>query len=657
MKYQTGLVKRKRTGNTVPARRVVLLPEDRYRYSGMTSYTPARLTALFQAANSGDIEQLCICGREILERNWDIQGAMDQRADALCGVGWEIRPGGPGEAAKRAADAFAAALDDTGFSLGFTDRPETFQELLRNLLDAVILPFAAAEIVWKDGGVLEGFQTIEPHCFTLRNSMVPRLVTDESPDGMELEPEKFIIHQHRRRPDPARSGKIRVLAWLHCLQNWPLKDLFSFIERFGMPFVVARVDQNTWENERDILQRVIRSFGPDGGGIFTNSTEIQLLNAANTGGDNVYFRALEFCHDAIYTLLVGQLASSGDSAGMSNGDAQSAVRQDILEADARAIESTIRAQIAAPWTRFQFGENVPVPKFHFKVEPPEDEKATADKNLVKAQTIQTLAGAGYKADAAAVSKMFGLPLTYEPVAQQAGMAFGQFGQDERSSAQTQEDADAARNLNLKQKYDAMGVAIRAGLLTATPEIEAQTRTELGLPAMTPEVQKAWEATGGIRQPITLKTTESAAVEDALNIEEEDSGKIKQDAKTLSAEKRLERGEALVAALQWGLIHQTRGTNALLSATLDIPVDAIVLKSEPVREEASGLSDALEEMFGPAADTADRIVEILDDETLSEEERKELLRKIELKTGSGSGMEKLMVKDMEKQYAEGKVRGR
>ena len=606
MKYQTGPVKRKRTGNTVPARRVVILPEDRYRYSCLTSYTPARLTALFQAANSGDIEQLCLCGREILERNWDIQGAMDQRADALCGVGWEIRPGGPGEAAKQAADAFAAALDDTGFSLGTTDRAETFQELLRNLLDAVILPFAAAEIVWKDGGALEGFQTIEPHCFTLRNSMVPRLITDEFPDGMELEPDKFIIHQHRRRPDPARSGKIRVLAWLHCLQNWPLKDLFSFIERFGMPFVVARVDQNTWENERDVLQRVIRSFGPDGGGIFTNSTEIQLLNAANTGGDNVYFRALEFCHNAIYTLLVGQLASSGDSAGMSNGDAQSAVRQDILEADARAIESTIRAQIAAPWTRFQFGEAVPVPKFHFKVEPPEDEKATADKNLVRAQTIQTLAGAGYKADVAAVSKIFGLPLTYEPAAQQ-GMAFGQLEPAGQLSSQTQEDADAARNLNLKQKYDAMGVAIRAGLLTATPEIEAQTRTELGLPAMTPEVQKAWEATGGIRQPITLKTTESAAVADALNIEEENTGKIDQD---------------------------ERDSKAF---------------SETVPGNASTLSQALEAWLGPVADGIATVAELSDEEL--DRELRNNLPEIERKASEADleGLQQLMAGDMRRRY--------
>ena len=492
MKYQTaGRSERRSAGKSVPARRVVILPEDRYRYSALTSYTPARLSALFQAANSGDIEQLCLCGREILERNWDIQGAMDQRADALCGAGWEVLPGGPGEAAKRAADAFRDALDESGFASGALERTETFQELLRNLLDGVILPFSAAEIVWGTGGTLVGFQSIEPHCFTLRDSMSPRLVTDEFPNGMELEPDKFVIHQHRRRPDPARSGKIRVLAWLHCLQNWPLKDLFSFIERFGMPFVVARVDQNTWENEREVLQNVIRAFGPDGGGVFTNTTEIQLLNAANTGGDNVYFRALEFTHNAIYTLLLGQLASSGDAAGMSNGDAQSAVRQDILEADARAIESTVRAQIAAPWTHFQFGDAVPVPRLHFKVEVPEDEKAVADKLLVKAQTIQTLTSAGFIPDAEAVSKIFNLPLKYEPP--QSGIVQG--GSLVLSEAAPDDDVLTPDKLAIMY-----GAFIRCGVLTQTRDLEEIVRAKVGLSPL-PEAWRRWSM---ILAPTRLK---------------------------------------------------------------------------------------------------------------------------------------------------------
>ncbi len=390
MKLQT-----KRKQMTIPD------PNDRFRYGATTVYTPAALKRIFEAANAGDTEQLCLCGREMLERNWDIIGALEQRADALLGTEYDIQPGGESELDAEAAEAFDRELRAAGELNGL----DTFHDLLSHLTGAVVMPFAASEIVWGEGGSLEGFANIEAYHFTLRDSFVPRLVCDEFPNGMPEDEaqNRFIFHQFRRKSDPARAGLIRVLAWLHCFQNWPIKDLFSFIERFGMPFVIAKVDQNAWENERHILHNLIRNFGPNGGGVFTKATELQLLNASNTGGDNVYFRALEFTHNAIYTLLVGQLASSGDSSGMSNGSAQTAVRQDILEADARAIETTVRAQIAAPWTAFHF-RGAAVPKLHFKVEPAEDQV-----NL--AEVVKTLAQAGFKADPQELSERFGLKLS------------------------------------------------------------------------------------------------------------------------------------------------------------------------------------------------------------------------------------------------------
>ena len=541
MKYQAGRVRRQRARSTIPARRVVITQEDRYRYSTPASYTPARLSALFQAANSGDIEQLCLCGREILERNWDIIGAMDQRADALCGVGWEIRPGGPGEAAKQAAEGFAAALDETGLSLGFTDRTETFQELLRNLLDGVILPFSAAEIVWKEGGAIEGFQTIEPHCFTLRDSMVPRLVTEEFPDGMELVPDQFIIHQHRRRPDPARGGKIRVLAWLHCLQNWPLKDLFSFIERFGMPFVVARVDQNTWENEREVLQRIIRSFGPDGGGVFH---EFDRDPAAQRGKH----RRRQRLFPGAGVLPRRDLHAAGRAARFERRLRRDEQRrcaicrpQDILEADARAIESTIRAQIAAPWTRFQFGDGVPVPKIHFKVEPSEDEKATADKLLVRAQTIQTLASSGFIPEVEEVSKIFSL---CRCVMSRRRTGFGQQGslglatevpEGDGGAGGTppvaQEGAQATNaplpgsgTLPPDKRAIMYGTLIRGGLLTPTRDLEEKIRAELGLAPLPAEAQRLWDETGGVRKPLTLKEPTPLPAGNAVGLSADKSDK-------------------------------------------------------------------------------------------------------------------------------------
>ena len=383
------------------------------------------------------------------------------------------------------------------------------------------------------------------------------------------------------------------------LPIWPIKDLMSFIERFGMPFVVAKVDQNAWDNERSVLHQLIRNFGPSGGGVFTKSTELELLQAANTGSDNVYFRALEFARNAIYTLIVGQLASSSDSSGMSNGDAQTAVRQDILEADARALESTILAQVAAPWTRFQFGDRAAVPELKFAVEPPE--------NLGEfATVVNTLSQAGFKADAAELSERFGIKLRYEPPAQQTGIP-GMFGEVPEPPAVTDE------TLNLKQKYDAMGVAIRAGLLTATPEIEEQTRRELGLPAMSPEVKKAWEATGGIRQPITLKNAESEAVNEALDVDDKDA---------VPMSDKSDKSD----------------------------------KSDP--PDKTDLADALEAWLGPYADTAAQIAAVLSDESLSEEERREKIIALrEAAGGDSSAFEELERREMLGIYRENKLQSR
>ena len=403
-------MKTKSSGRFDPAQ----VAKTRSRYSHPGEYTPDQLSSIISAANSGYIEDLCIAGREIMERNWDVIAALEQRADALAGSSWSVIPGDDSPVAKEAAERFETELKKAG-SKGDGC---TFYDLVSSMTDAVIQPFSAAEILWGEGGSLLGFRPIDPWHFTLRDGIVPRLVTPDCPLGMPEEPNRFVFHQFRPKSDPARQGKIRVLAWLHVFQNWPIKDLFSFIERFGMPFVIAKVDQNTWDSERAVLHNLIRSFGPNGGGVFTKNTEVQLLNASNTGGDNVYFRVLEFTRAAIYTLLVGQLASSSDSSGMSNGDAQSAVRQDILEADARAVQATIYAQIIAPWMSFHYPPGTPMPEVQFDVKPPEDQAGFAS-------IVATLAGAGYHADPAELSKRFGLNLTYEPPATPVagGMAF------------------------------------------------------------------------------------------------------------------------------------------------------------------------------------------------------------------------------------------
>ncbi len=392
---------RQKGGTRIPTEGSVLQFEqsDRSRYRQAGEYTPSHIGRLLDAANEGDIEQLAVAAREIQERNWEVILAMQVRKCALTGLEWTTSPGDGRETSKTAAEQFANELRSCGADGVFG----SFHCLLNTLMDAVVSPLAAAEIVWGPGGRLEGFRPIGAWHFTYRDSLTPKLVTAESPEGEELPPAKFVTHRFGCGDDPARAGLIRTLIWLHAFQNYPMKDLVSFVERYGMPFIVAKVDRNTWDNERNVLRKLIRSFGPGGGGVFTKNTELELLQSASGGGD-VYFKLLDYTSRAITKTILGQLASTSDSSGLSGGDAQTKVRRDLLESDARSLETTIRNQIAIPWTRFNYGESAAAPVLRFQTEEKPDGEAFA-------ATLVRLNEAGFEAaDVDEISARFGLKL-------------------------------------------------------------------------------------------------------------------------------------------------------------------------------------------------------------------------------------------------------
>ena len=89
-------------------------PGDRSRWLQTAEYTPLNVSRILEAANEGDIAELAIAAREILERNWEVILAMQVRKSALTGLEWGIEPGDGRTASKEAAEAFEAALKSCG---------------------------------------------------------------------------------------------------------------------------------------------------------------------------------------------------------------------------------------------------------------------------------------------------------------------------------------------------------------------------------------------------------------------------------------------------------------------------------------------------------------------------------------------------------------
>lgn len=395
------------------------IPElaDRAQIEVTRGLIPEKLDRIMRAANSGDTRDQSRLCRELLEHNADIAQAIRTRIDAVVGTPWTITPGDDTPQAKEAAELLKKQLEAIDGGV------DNFEEMLEDLMGALLPGFAVSEILWLPGGGIAGFNSIEQYHFSLTESFFPQLVTSDRPRGIAIPRNRILYHRFRMHgKDPARGGLIRPLAWLHCFNNLNEKNLLAFAERYGMPFLAAKVDENAFNKERNTIKRLIRNFGSAGGGLFTRNVELQLLQAAS-GDGNIYFRLKEALANSINQLVLGQVASSGDSSGLSGGDAQSKVRQDILEGDCRRLARTINAQLCVPWTYYNFGNSIPPPHFSLECAAPEDLEKLS-------RVIQGLSAAGFVPEAAELTKRFGMKLTYSPPAQP--MPGGSFGFSDRS---------------------------------------------------------------------------------------------------------------------------------------------------------------------------------------------------------------------------------
>jgi phage gp29-like protein len=364
--------------------------------------TPETVDSIMRAADSGDTPRMCALAEQIDDRSFAIGAALDTRRAAIAATPWRLEPADDSSRAEEIAKAAEQMLRGTHPGNDLL----TFGQMVQLELGSALLPgFAAPEIVWAKGGAaVLGYNSVPQKFYTFTaDGRTPRLLANDQPDGIPLEPGKFVLHWHRAKGgSPTRGGLIRACAWLRCFESVNLKDLLRFIERYGMPFLVAKVDEQSWKTERSVLRAIVRNFGPDGGAVLSRSTELELLAAANNPGD-VYFRLLEYLEKATEKLILGQTATSGEG-GWSNSGAQHLVRMDIRDSDCAQIAETVYARILVPWTRWNYGPEAPVPRQVYEIE-------EAKNTQAEATVVKTLDEAGWELDPEQVEANTGYRVT------------------------------------------------------------------------------------------------------------------------------------------------------------------------------------------------------------------------------------------------------
>lgn len=442
--------------------------------------TPARLHAVMNAAETGDLVNQLELADDMEERDAHLFAELSKRRGAVTALEWSV------EAPDNASPAEQKVADQVKEWLGAIDAQANgvsggIELVLASMTDAMLKGFAPQEMVWQaQGRVLLPRLTLQPQrWFTTspdRRSLYLRSLrtsTAAGPAGLgavagePLQPFSWLMHVH-----PARNGYVarmslaRVLFWPYLFKNYAVRDLAEFLEIYGLPLRLGKYPAGASDEEKRRLLQAVVQIGHNAAGIIPQSMALEFQAAA--AGTEVPFAAMWDRMDAAESkAILGQTltASQGERGSQALGNVHEQVRMDIRAADVRLVEGTITRQLIHPLVALNVAgaEALRLPRLRLDTGEAEDLSQYAD-------SLPKLAGAGLQIPVkwAQAKLRIPEPTDGEAVMRGAAPAAGP------AAPAGDPAADLQRNAADPQPADAAAAARRRAALAALNALAGQT---------------------------------------------------------------------------------------------------------------------------------------------------------------------------------------
>jgi len=304
---------------------------------------------MFRAAEGGFPERLFALYRDIVLSHSHLQGQFATRKRAVLGDTLNIQPFD-----KKNPDDIAAK----NALWPITNHPDFFG-LLNHLLDGHLWPVSVAEKIYVPStrpGLRYEIGRLVPVPHDLLDFHTGELrIKDVDDQGRtqstthEADPRRYIIHRGHLLSSPDQWGgpmRSLVIWWLLGTQGreWWAR----FLERYGAPFTVAKY-QSGDDDSRIILTAALQAATRLHGLVITDGTEVEIKQAMASDSGDAFAAFHDVANREISKLIVGQtLSADAAPTGLGSGvaNAQSQVRDDIRQLDAKVLGATLSTQLA-----------------------------------------------------------------------------------------------------------------------------------------------------------------------------------------------------------------------------------------------------------------------------------------------------------------------
>lgn len=279
-----------------------------------------------------------------LKRDGKVFSTLQKRIGALVGREWTVK------AVKDGGEADAKALTDILQAINF-------DQLCRDLLDALIMGYSVSEIVWT---VLEN-QIVPKRIIKRRQRRFVYVQVDENAGpqlrlltkenmltGVELPEKKFIVHRCNPEDDnPYGTGLGLQLYWPVFFKRKGIISWNKLNDRFGSPTPWGKYPRNAQPKEKSTLFDALKAISNDGVVMTPEGMQIDLLESKLTGSVTTQQALCEYMDDWIAEVVLGQEArASGGKTGAASKE-RAAVRLDLVQADSDLLSETLNSTLIA----------------------------------------------------------------------------------------------------------------------------------------------------------------------------------------------------------------------------------------------------------------------------------------------------------------------
>jgi phage gp29-like protein len=279
-----------------------------------------------------------------LKRDGKVFSGLQKRKLALISRPWKVDPVEDGPQGQKDAEIVQAML-----------KRLMFDKVCSELLDALILGFVPAEVVWTERDnmivpkrIVKRAQRRFVYVQTDPNAAPElRLLTAQNMlTGEALPQRKFVVHRVNPEDDnPYGTGLGLQLYWPVFFKRKGILSWNKLNDRFGSPTPWGKYPNGAGAKEKGTLFDALKAMSNDGVLMTPDGMSIELLESKLTGSISTQKDLCAYMDNWISEVILSQESTSRTGATGAAANEREDVRLDLVQADADLLSDTLNSTL------------------------------------------------------------------------------------------------------------------------------------------------------------------------------------------------------------------------------------------------------------------------------------------------------------------------